>query len=179
MKLLFPENKIIYWAGKYVDFLKGKDKDEYKLEIELCEFRDSAQHRGFLSKEELKQIAKWKSRRSARHIDKNSHGYVETITGWSLSADEERSKIEVLTLLDGVGWPTASAILHFCHVDGYPILDFRALWSLKTEEPKSYKYLFWYNYVKFCRKLAEENDVSMRDLDRALWQHSKENQENK
>ncbi len=36
----------------------------------------------------------------------------------------------VLRFLDGVEWPTASTILHFCGARPYPILDYRALWSL-------------------------------------------------
>jgi hypothetical protein len=32
------------------------------------------------------------------------------------------------------------------------------------------------NYAEFCRKTAAECGVSMRMLDRALWQYSKENQ---
>ena len=33
----------------------------------------------------------------------------------TLNEKEERLRIEILTLLDGVGWPTASVILHFYH----------------------------------------------------------------
>jgi hypothetical protein len=36
-------------------------------------------------------------------------------------------RTKVVTLLNGVRWPTASAILHFCHADPYPVLDVRAL----------------------------------------------------
>jgi len=55
-------------------------------------------------------------------------------------------------------------------------LDFRALWSLGLSEPKQYDFQFWWTYAQFCRKLAVESNVTMRILDRALWQFSKENQ---
>jgi hypothetical protein len=42
-----------------------------------------------------------------------------------------------------------------------------------------YEFSFWWEYTQFCRKLAAEAGVSMRTLDRALWQYSKENQEKK
>lgn len=32
-----------------------------------------------------------------------------------------------------------------------------------------YKFEFWNKYTKFCRKLADEAHVTMRELDRALW----------
>lgn len=42
-------------------------------------------------------------------------------------------RIEVLTVVCGVSWPVASTILHYCVSDDYPILDFRALWSLEMD----------------------------------------------
>jgi hypothetical protein len=67
-------------------------------------------------------------------------------------------------------------ILHFFHRDRYPILDFRALWSLHCEVPKQYDFRFWQEFTEFCRGLAEQTGASMRTLDRALWQYSKEKQ---
>lgn len=83
----------------------------------------------------------------------------------------------MLTLLSGVQWPTASVILHFCAAEPYPILDFRALWSLSEDVPPSgYTFPFWWSYCEATRCLAAKARVSMRVLDRALWQYSKENQ---
>ena len=70
----------------------------------------------------------------------------------------------------------ASVILHFRFDNTYPILDFRALWSLGIEERNKYDFELWWAYVLCCRKLARRAGVSMRTLDRALWQYSKENQ---
>ena len=39
-----------------------------------------------------------------------------------------------------------------------------------------YNFEFWNEYTQFCRKLASEAMVSMRELDRALWKYSKEKQ---
>jgi hypothetical protein len=67
-------------------------------------------------------------------------------------------------------------ILHFCDPLPFPILDYRALWSLGYPKPPSYTYEFWSDYTAFTRELARSTGHSMRDLDRALWQYSKENQ---
>ena len=91
-------------------------------------------------------------------------------------AENERLRIEVLTLLKGVSWPMASVILHWCHTDRYPLIDFRALWSLGIDTPPRYTFDFWWAYVETCRSLADESQVSMRELDRALWAYSKFNQ---
>jgi hypothetical protein len=70
----------------------------------------------------------------------------------------------------------ASVILHWgCH-EPYPILDYRALWSLGIDSPPAYNFNFWWAYTQQCRGLAAQAGVSMRTLDRALWQYSKENQ---
>ena len=98
------------------------------------------------------------------------------ITSFALAAQCERSRIESLTLLDGVGWPMASVILHVFHADPYPILDYRALWSVSLPVPAPYSFAFWQRYVAFCRDIATTAGVDMRALDRALWQYSKENQ---
>ena len=37
----------------------------------------------------------------------------------------------------------------------------------------TYNFDLWWAYTSFCRKLAQEAGVSMRELDRALWQYSK------
>ena len=167
MHLRFDESEIESIASRY----------EYPREEEdLIKLRKEILSTGNLDKEQLQMVAKWKSPRSAGHVNKNSNGYVEEVTSFAFSAKDERSRIEVLTILDGVSWPTASVLLHLFHADNYPILDFRAIWSARSGVPKQYDYLFWKSYVAFCREIAEKNNISMRILDRAMWQYSKENQ---
>ena len=88
----------------------------------------------------------------------------------------EESKIGALVLLKGVQFPTASVILHFCVDRTYPILDFRALWSLGIEKPATYTVEDWVSYTKVCREMANKNAMTVRELDMALWQYSKEHQ---
>ena len=68
-------------------------------------------------------------------------------------------------------WPMASVILHFFHRENYPILDYRALWSVSLKAQLQYDFAFWWDYVQFCRDVAQRNEVTMRMLDRALWQY--------
>ncbi len=164
MKLRFKAHKINKLASKYIE---NEDRDVITL-------KPAIQKRGYITKQELQTIAKWKSRRSSHHVKKNDELYIKAITRLSLKAKSERTRIEVLTNLDGVSWPTASVILHLYHNDQYPILDFRALWSVSLDMPKFYNYSFWQPYVDFCREIARRNSVDMRTLDRALWQYSKD-----
>lgn len=89
----------------------------------------------------------------------------------------EQLRIQVWTLLAGVSWPTASVFLHFAFPEKYPILDVRALWSLKIDPPpKQYTFPFWKEYADFCRNLSLETVRDMRTLDKALWMYSKRHQ---
>ena len=167
MKLRFSENSINELAARYNYGIA----DDYILGI-----AENIKKNGFMNKEDLFSVARWKAPRSAGNVDKNTEEFVREITEMSLCAKDERVRIEVLTLLDGVLWPTASVILHLFHVDKYPILDYRALWSVSLDVPSQYNFKFWWPYVVFCRGVASRNNVDMRTLDKALWQYSKENQ---
>lgn len=166
-RLKFNQSQIQELAERY----------NYPLsELDLMRLKKTILSRGYLTKNDLKRVAFWKAPRSSGNADKNPEHYVEEVTGFALDTQSERARIESLTILDGVGWPTASVILHLFHRDPYPILDFRTLWSLSLYVPTQYTFNFWWPYVDFCRGLATEADVDMRTLDRALWQYSRENQ---
>ncbi len=167
MQLRFPETELRDWINQYS---VGRE------ETDLAALRDTVLRQRYLTKQQLMLLARWKSVRSAHHVQGNSEAFVQEITGFALTANDERSRIEALTLLDGVLWPTASVVLHFFHYDKYPLLDFRALWSLSTEQPPYYSFEFWWKYVQTCRNLSEKTGTEMRELDRALWQYSKVNQ---
>lgn len=132
--------------------------------------------RGHMERDEFLALCKWKSPRTKHHCASNRDSFIRIVTSTALSAKDERLRIEVLTLLTGVNWPTASVILHYCSKDRYPILDFRALWSLSIDKPPTYSFDFWWEYTISCRQLANDASLSMRDLDRALWQFSLKNQ---
>jgi hypothetical protein len=131
---------------------------------------------GYLTREDFVALCAWKTPRSRPRVAANDTTFVEAVTRTALSTPSERLRIEVLTLLDGVSWPTASVILHFAHRDPYPILDYRALWTAGLDAPLSYGFPLWAAYTAFCRELAQAQGLTMRQLDRALWQFSKENQ---
>ena len=167
MHLRFSPSELGRWARRF---------SYYRKEQQLLRWRGSVQSAGHLKKSQLRSLAEWKAPRSAGNVEDNAPSFVHEVTRFALSTDNERARIEALTLLSGVQWPTASVVLHFFHTDKYPILDFRALWSLGIEQPSQYTFDFWKHYVSVCRHLSRRHSVSMRELDKALWQFSKENQ---
>lgn len=170
MRLRFSENRIEYWAKRYVAKQGVKEEDAF------LRLRDRILEKRVLTKQQLLRVTHWKSPRRAEEAENNKDEYVRAITGFALQTTNERARIEVLTVLSGVKWATASVILHFFHADKYPVLDFRALWSVCAKVPSRYTFAFWQEYYAFCRIIAGRNGHSMRTLDRALWQYSKEHQ---
>jgi hypothetical protein len=133
-----------------------------------------ARHRGYYTKPELSLLCEWKSVRSKSRVAQNSDVFVQAITRAAFATEDEFERMTALCALRGVEAPTASVLLHFAFPDRYPIIDWRALESLGQPEQATYPVRYWLAYVDACRALAKDAGVSMRVLDKALWQHSRE-----
>ena len=166
-ELRFPLTQIPHWASRYS--FPGEDHLADRVV-------PAVRNRGYLRRAEFLALCKWKTPRTAKRCALNSSQQVRDATQLSFSTADERAKIGILRLLDGVDWPTASVLLHYCDRQPYPVLDFRALWSLRISTPPTYTFEFWWAYVICTRQLADAAGESMRTVDRALWQYSKERQ---
>src|SRR6266576_926538 len=154
--LRFPLAEIPHWASRY----------SYPGEDRLAErVAPAVRARGYLTRAEFLALCKWKTPRTAKRCALNSSQQIRDATHLSFGTADERVKIGILRLLDGVDWPTASVLL-----------DFRALWSLAIATPPKYTFEFWWAYVTFTRQLIDSSGEAMRTVDRALWQYSKERQ---
>ena len=171
-ELRFKPNKIKLWADRYIEAMPEADR---RKEVRIREVLVPIIHEnGYLRKQDLIEICDWKTRRRVhKHYKKNPPEFIKEVTKLIFSTKNERLRIEMLTLLDGISWPVASAILHFIFPKRYPILDFRAIYSLSEDVPNKYTYNFWQDYCNCCRRLARDNNISLRTLDRALWRYSK------
>ncbi|GJM31569.1 MAG: hypothetical protein DHS20C18_05700 [Saprospiraceae bacterium] len=170
MRIRFDETELIDFANRY----------EYQSNEILTDISKSAKKKKYLTREEFIRICAWKTPRSKPKVASNHKSYIKEITNISLTTQSDQLRIEILTILSGVGWPTASTILHFCHTEEFPILDFRALYSLGYDSvPKKYNYQFWKEYTDYCKNLSKKLNLDLRTIDRGLWQYSKENQRKK
>lgn len=142
----------------------------------LAALRPRVLARGHLTRPEFLRLCEWKSPRSRPRCRENTAAAIRALTRAAFASPDDGVKMDLLRLLRGVGWPTASVILHFCDERPYPILDVRALWSLGYDKPPHYNTAFWLAYVEYTRALSARLDTDMRTLDKALWQYSKEKQ---
>ena len=167
-ELRFPESQVRYWAARYLN-----TANDGALRSRL---RPIVRRRGCLARDEFLEICKWKSPRTQPWCAQNDDFTVRTVSRAAFGLTDESLKIDLLRTLKGVEWPTASTLLHFCDRRPYPILDFRALWSLGHSKAPRYTIRFWLAYLQFTRDLARRLDLEIGVLDRALWQYSRERQ---
>jgi hypothetical protein len=121
---------------------------------------------GDYSRENLKIIVHWKSPRKIAYIDDNID--IEIARALRFASDlrtSERSAIDVLDKLHGVGVPVASAILTTMFTEGYTIIDFRTLESLGVIKVTTDSIHYYLSYLEKCRELAGKHNVSLRTLD--------------
>lgn len=167
-KIRFPLTSTNYWSSRY----------QYNVnETEIIEkLSPKIQSQKYLDRNDFITLCKWKSPRIIHHIEKNNEDLIQEITSIALTTKFEEVAIGILQILKGVNFPVASVILHFGATNKYPIIDYRALWSLSVDVPSFYTYDFWKSYIDYCRKLSQKTKLDMRTIDKALWQYSKEKQ---
>ncbi len=134
----------------------------------------AARVRGYYRRREFLLVCAWKTPRSAPKVALNTEPAVRAATRRALAERDEAVRMQALLSLSGVGVPTASTLLYFAFPALYPILDVRALESLGVKPRSQYPISFWLGYLEACRALAAQSGVSIRTLDKALWQWSKE-----
>ncbi len=120
----------------------------------------------------------WKTPRQRRAYESNDSGLVEEATRVAYESSNEMLKLYALMALRGVSVAVAACILHFLHPDRFPIFDYHVRGALKDageweldETDGSEK--AWEAFLPVMRRLASNLDVSMRNLDKALFAYDK------
>lgn len=94
MKLRFSESEISYWADRYTERQRKKDRTKEQYLIDL---KSKVQERGYLTKEELHNIARWKSHRRAKLTLENTNDFIKDITKSAFTATDDWAKLLTLT----------------------------------------------------------------------------------
>ncbi|MEN6335325.1 MAG: hypothetical protein ABFE01_13835 [Phycisphaerales bacterium] len=171
-KMMVTRQNLLTYAAMYDSRYRGVDSEiEDGMKCRLAR-----QH--YLRRGDLVSIGRWKSPRPSRYYLENGDSRTRQVTQMSFGNPDERQRIESLLGskggLRGVGYPVASAILHFAFPNTYPIMDFRVIESLGWDVPSSYTFDFWQKYCTEVRKVAREHDLAISTVEKALWMYSKE-----
>lgn len=161
--------------NKYIDLY---DTEKYLFRV----IGPSVKERGYLSFDDFYEICMWKSTRQKQRYIENKNS-IKKISERALAEKDEVRKIKIFRdELKGVGIPMASAILTVVFPEKYAIIDVRCLEILKerfnSEIGKSISIKTWLKYLDIMRKLANENNITPRELDMALFAMHKEKLKN-
>jgi hypothetical protein len=177
--------------SKAVEMTRQARASEFKLQFDPAKIGQLAQRYDYKSDDDplaagariasgdygrsnIETIFEWKTNGSGRsRLSKNSDEEIADALRLAAHAKTERAAIAVLVGLHGVHVPVASAILTAIDPARYTVIDFRALEALGSES-KDRAINFYLAYLDICRKLAKRHKVTLRNLDRALWQWSSE-----
>lgn len=142
--------------------------------------------RGYLTKAELVEILKWKSPRPLKHYLANSEKAVKETTSLAFAAKDDTLKIHILTALNGVNLPAASAILMFYNPKKFPVIDIRVWQQLhkarlvKTNpRGQSFKLQEWTTYLTVIRTLANDLKLTARQVEKRLFDLDKNTRKGK
>ena len=171
--------EILYWENCYIN---AQSERVMELERTIIGFKEKVLSRvcsetpwGYLLRNELSQMGKWVRAALPYWMDRNTRIQVKRGTAAAFSLDDDREKLKKLEdKICGVAQSVASVILHLYDRKKYPILSQPALRSvgISKEDARGPEYPFWQDYFNLCRVAAARYNVSMRTLDRALWQYS-------
>ena len=150
---------------------------------ELIEKLIHIKQQAYFNKPEFLRMCSWKSPRPRRLYQSNPSARVRSVSIKVFAAESEKEKIELLTSLKGVGIPVASAILTLTDPQAYGVIDIRVWQQLYrfgavTKRPSGTGFSFdnWLEFLERLRDLSQRFNRSVRDVERALFAHHKENQ---
>lgn len=188
-----------YWAGRYekdyADDIRGhypkfideSGKEHMEKSPYFTTISKFLQRRRHIRKPEFLSMTLWKTRRQWKRYKANIDEEIQMTTKWAMVVPADRLKLAILTTLNGIGVPVASAVLTMIYPDKYCVIDFRtwrvlkhlssALGSEYPKRPKSYEYSTINSYLSFLdkiRKIAKERGTTPRKIEMAMWKFDKE-----
>lgn len=130
--------------------------------------------KGYLSKEELYQLAHLNSTRSSYHVKKNPAARVEKVTEVTYQLEDEFCQLALLVSLQGVGTPTASAILTSLDDATYAVVDTRVWATLYKlgyfdREKERFKPDDYLKMIELIRKIAKQEGFKVAEVGYALF----------
>ncbi|MGE5179258.1 MAG: hypothetical protein ACM3PF_09220 [Bacteroidota bacterium] len=135
-----------------------------------------ARRRGYLTRGEFLEVCAWKSARSIGHARANNHHRIRRATAAVLGTHDEGARLGALLALQGVGVPTASAILTMLEPKRYGVIDIRVwqlLHALGAVEGNAagvgLRPDHWLQFLRVLRDVSAHTGLAARTVERSLF----------
>jgi thermostable 8-oxoguanine DNA glycosylase len=168
------KQELLNWFNRY-----NGEEGEYDLSIESG-IGNKLRTTKELTKEDLVEIIKWKFRGKLlgrrkimlNHISSVSDSDIKKLSNLALNEKDDKRKIEIIRKIKGVGISLASCIFTFYDPKNYCIYDIHIWRELFGQEPKDMftKADNYLTLLKEIRRIANENSMNVRDVEKALFQ---------
>lgn len=144
------------------------------LPAELAAIGDIYRDQGYLTRDQLYDLAFENSTRSAYHVESNPADRCREVTANVLAVDGDFSKIQLLTGLAGFKAPTASCVLTALNPDHHAVVDTRVWAALARQgylegRKESFDAGDYVTMIEPIRQIAEETGYSTAEVGYALF----------
>ena len=156
------------------DNLDYYEETQGVLPQRLASFGDTYHKQGFLTREQLYDIAYESSTRSAYHVEKNPESRCKTITRIVYNLDDDFSRAALLNSLNGFKAPTASCVLAAQRPDQDAVVDTRVWASLDRlgyvdGRRESFDADDYVTMIDHIRRIADKTGCQSIDVGYALF----------
>ena len=140
----------------------------------LEEYGEKYREKGYLTQDQLYEIAYESSTRSAYHVRKNSEERCRKVTENVLKLDDDFSKIALISSLKGFKAPTASCVLTALDPEKHAVVDTRVWASLERlgyvdERRETFDTDDYVKMMKQIREIAQDQNYTPAEIGYALF----------
>lgn len=166
---------------KYLDYY---NETQGVLPEKISEFEEKYRDQGFLTQDQLYDIAYESSTRSAYHVRKNPEKRCKEVTKNTMQIEGDFSKIALISSLQGFKAPTASCVLTALNPEKHAIVDTRVWASLERleyfkERKESFEPADYVKMMEPIRQIAEKTEFTPEKIGYALFAYDEKLREGK
>jgi len=164
---------------EYLDFYS---ETQGVLPEKLDDFGEKFREQGFLTREQLYDIAFESSTRSAYHVRKNPKVRCKEVTSNVLEMEGDFSQIALIEALKGFKAPTASCVLAALDPEKHAVVDTRVWASLERMDyldsrKESFTASDYVEMMKHIREIADKTGYRPVDIGYALFAYDVDKRE--
>jgi thermostable 8-oxoguanine DNA glycosylase len=169
-------------AALVAEYLDYYEQTQGVLPERLTEFGDQYREQGYLTRDQLYDIAYESSTRSAYHVESNPRERCREVTANVVRAEGDFSKLQLLCGLSGFKAATASCVLAALDPDSHAVVDTRVWATLERfghveGRKESFTPADYVTMIGPIRSLAAETGYTPAEIGYALFAYDDKHRE--